>query len=124
MSVAKVLALPNLSHFVNATALVSDNERLIVIKIKYNNSNFNTAIIANTPHAIGCTYKRTQNTLESIGLMNLFGSADSKTQTFSKSLDPALRFVSFHHLNPTISLPEMFFKFQKSAETRRIRKMK
>lgn len=124
ISLAIRLAFPNLSHLVKATALVREREMLMTTKTRYNNSNFKTAMIAKTAHAAGCTYKSVQKTFESIGLMYLFGSADSKTHTFSNCSEPSFTFVSFHHLKPTNNLPEIFFKFQKSAETRSMRMIK
>lgn len=124
MSVAMLLALPNLSHFVKAMALVSDKDKLMTIKTRYNNSNFKIAMMANIVHATGCTYNNIQKTLESIGLIYLSGSADSNTHTFSKLVEPSCLFVSFHQRKPTNSLPEIFFKFQKSAETSNVSTMK
>lgn len=87
--VATVLAFPNLSHFVNATAFVNDKDKLIETKSKCNNWIFKSAMNANTAHKTGCTYKRTQNTFESMGFMCLLGSAVSKTHTFSNSVRPS-----------------------------------
>lgn len=124
--VAKLFALPNLSHFVNAKAFVNDKKIAIKIKMRYKNSNFNTAKIPKTIHATGWPYKRVQNTFESIGLMYREGSADSNTHTFSNSPvdDSSMKLTSFHHLKPTNKRPATFFKFQKSPDIKRTRTMK
>lgn len=139
-SLAKLFALPNLSHFVNAIALVIDNEVATIINKRYKNCNFKTAKTPNTTQATGCPYNKSQNTLESIGLIYLLGSAVSNTQTFSKSLADSptcplafpfpfpfslsIKVVSFHHRNPTNNHPEIFFKFQKSPATSKIKTIK
>lgn len=111
----KSLALPNLSHFVNAIALVTVNIIAIQTKINEINWNLNNASTAKNIQITGDKYKNNQNTFESIGLMYLFGSAVSKTQILCpKSFD------SFHHLNPTNNLPLIFLTFQKSLANNNI----
>lgn len=62
---------------------------------------------------------KSQNILESIGLICLLGSAVSKTNT-----DCPRSLVSFHQRKPTRSLPEIFLVFQKSAAKSSITTMK
>ncbi|KAH3685132.1 hypothetical protein WICPIJ_003899 [Wickerhamomyces pijperi] len=114
-SEAIVLAFPNLSHLVKAIELVKVKEMAITTRIKEMNSNFNTAMKANTHQATGAAYSMIQNTLESIGLIYLSGSAVSKTQIL-----PPFSSVSFHQRNPTNNLPLMFLTFQKSAANNKI----
>lgn len=91
---------------------------------KYKNCNFNTDNKHKAPQIAGCKYKSPQKILESTGFNIRSGSADSNTQTFSNSPVWSIGTVSFHHLKPTRSRPAMFLRFQKSAEMRRMRRMK
>lgn len=115
---AKSLALPNLSHLVNAIAFNIVNTIAMTTNIKDKNSNFKMATTPKMIQNAGAPYKKPQNTLESIGLMYLFGSAVSKTQILSP-----ISLVSFHQRNPTINLPLMFLTFQKSAARSKMTKM-
>lgn len=112
---AMLFALPNLSHFVYAMVLVRESEMETMTRMRESSSSLRRARMARKVHTAGTMYMSAQKTLESTGLMYLFGSAFSKTQ-----MDWPSSFDSFHQRRPTSNLPEMFLTFQKSAASNRM----
>lgn len=105
----RVLAFANLSLRLYAIVFVQVRTKAYTTPSSQMNSNLRTATSPSTAQAAGTAYISSQKHFESIGLIYLSGLAVSYTQ-----VEDPFSNVSFHHLRPTISLPETFLTVQKS----------